>query len=67
MMPKGQLLSKWFICSLFEETVAYDLCMHAWQDSALRLWNLKTKVCVLIMNGDGGHRNEVLSIVSAAF
>ena len=36
----------------------------ALQDSALRLWNIDTNVCVLIVHGDGGHLNEVLSIVS---
>ncbi|EIE27269.1 fertilization-independent endosperm protein 2, partial [Coccomyxa subellipsoidea C-169] len=39
-----------------------SLVLTASRDSSLRLWNTKTKVCVLIMNGDGGHRNEVLSI-----
>ena len=33
------------------------------QDQSLRLWNVRTRVCVLIMTGEGGHRNEVLSIV----
>ena len=50
--------------SIAVSTKVSVLMFHPAQDSSLRLWNTKTKVCVLIMNGDGGHRNEVLSIVS---
>ncbi|KAL4423581.1 hypothetical protein ABPG77_004621 [Micractinium sp. CCAP 211/92] len=32
------------------------------RDQSLRLWNLRTKCCVLVFQGDGGHRNEVLSL-----
>ncbi|BDA48075.1 Polycomb group protein FIE1 [Coccomyxa sp. Obi] len=39
-----------------------SLVLTASRDASLRLWNTQTKVCVLIVNGDGGHRNEVLSI-----
>ena len=31
----------------------------------MRLWNLETQVCVLIISGEEGHTNEVLSVVNA--
>ena len=35
------------------------------QDQALRAWNIQTKVCVAMLHGDGGHRNEILSVVKS--
>ena len=28
----------------------------------MRVYNIKTKVCVMILQGDGGHRNEVVTV-----
>ena len=33
------------------------------QDESVRLWNISTRTCVLVMGGIGGHKNEVLSLV----
>ncbi|KAG1661560.1 hypothetical protein FOA52_009559, partial [Chlamydomonas sp. UWO 241] len=39
-----------------------SLFLTASKDESIRLWNLKTRTCVLIMSGDGGHTNEVLTL-----
>ncbi|KAF5834487.1 transcriptional repressor EED/ESC/FIE [Dunaliella salina] len=39
-----------------------SLFLTASKDEAIRLWNLKTKCCVLIISGEGGHSNEVLTL-----
>jgi hypothetical protein len=57
--------SKWHNHFLFH---VFFLCVltNVWldQDESVRLWNVHTGICILIFAGAGGHRNEVLSVVS---
>ncbi|KAI7839483.1 hypothetical protein COHA_006750 [Chlorella ohadii] len=39
-----------------------NLVVTASRDQSLRMWNLRTRCCVLVFQGDGGHRNEVLTL-----
>eukprot|EP00884_Botryococcus_braunii_P007715 jgi/Botrbrau1/16945/Bobra.49_2s0011.1 len=40
-----------------------SIVVTASRDQSLRLWNVLSKVCLLVIGGSDGHRNEVLSVV----
>ncbi|KAK7351300.1 hypothetical protein VNO77_10636 [Canavalia gladiata] len=44
------------------QTLKPSLVISASKDESVRLWNVQTGICILIFAGDGGHRNEVLSV-----
>ncbi|KAI3860514.1 hypothetical protein MKX03_017896 [Papaver bracteatum] len=39
-----------------------SLVVSACKDQSVRIWNVHTGVCILILAGTGGHRDEVLSV-----
>eukprot|EP00607_Mallomonas_marina_P009988 CAMPEP_0182419830 /NCGR_PEP_ID=MMETSP1167-20130531/4188_1 /TAXON_ID=2988 /ORGANISM="Mallomonas Sp, Strain CCMP3275" /LENGTH=351 /DNA_ID=CAMNT_0024594941 /DNA_START=174 /DNA_END=1229 /DNA_ORIENTATION=- len=43
-------------------TVDDSLCFTASQDESIRMWNIRTSMCVAIFAGDKGHRLNVLTI-----
>ncbi|XP_042519124.1 polycomb group protein FIE1-like [Macadamia integrifolia] len=44
------------------QTLKPSLVISASKDESVRLWNVRTGICILIFAGAGGHRNEVLSV-----
>ncbi|KAK9820413.1 hypothetical protein WJX72_010041 [[Myrmecia] bisecta] len=50
------------INSISVHTEKASLVVTASKDQSLRLWNIRTHVCVLILFGDGSHTSEVLSV-----
>ena len=40
-----------------------DLILSASKDESIRIWNLKSKTCVLVLAGAGGHTGEITTLV----
>jgi len=38
------------------------IAITASRDQSLRVWNIASKCCVAVIGGEGGHRNEILSV-----
>lgn len=50
-------------CNTLKATACLALSRANQQDHSIRLWNILTRCCVLLMKGEGGHNNEVISVV----